>query len=223
MYHSGLNQPSANNDDTASMQSMSGMGPGPVTGISNGGNTGINWLPPSGMNDNGNGSGGGGGNNGGYTPIQPGNGNGDDGGYAPLKRPLGAKIKHALGKAWGSRLAKGFLIAYVLFIPPAAILSWRCNSAHGFSLPVKIGSAIFAGASSYNYLLAYLFYKSGTCNPKRSLKRVASRHGKSMSTLPSSGKPGSSAMSSKSSMLHPSPPKATPGKSTFGSAGSGTM
>lgn len=150
----------------------------------------------NGTNGNGNGNGNGGNGNGDGTN---GNGNGN-GTLKKLKNPGVSSLKDIAKMYWEKPIGKGFIITYLLFMPYAAILSWRCNSAHGFPLPVKIVSSLFAGLFSYNYLISYFFYKSWTCNPKRSLKRVKSH-------MPSSSiaKASSSKLSTSSSGIGKSP------------------
>jgi hypothetical protein len=62
-----------------------------------------------------------------------------------------------------------FFIVYALGMIPAGYLSWKCNANHGFNTGLKLLFGVFAALGSWNYLVAYLFYKSYTCNPERSV------------------------------------------------------
>lgn len=62
-----------------------------------------------------------------------------------------------------------FFILYAIGVIPAGYLSWKCNSNHGFNTGLKMLFGVFAALGSWNYLLAYLFYKSYTCNPEKSV------------------------------------------------------
>lgn len=95
---------------------------------------------------------------------------------------------------------KVWLGTYLLGIAPAAILSWRCNSNHGFSAPVKVGSALVAGLMSYNYLIAYAVYKGGTCDPKKSLARVAKQKDASVMVAKATPPPPASNLTAAPSM-----------------------
>lgn len=64
------------------------------------------------------------------------------------------------------------LIVWILGGLYAGYLSWSCNTAHGFTLLVKVVSALFSFLGSWSYCLTYLFYKSWTCNPKASMARL---------------------------------------------------
>ncbi len=66
-------------------------------------------------------------------------------------------------------LSSAFWIFYAIGAIPAVYLSWSCNSNHGFNAPSKVLFGAFAALGSWNYLLAYLFYKSYTCDPRASL------------------------------------------------------
>lgn len=54
----------------------------------------------------------------------------------------------------------------------AVYLSWSCNTHHGFGMGSKIVFAIFPFLSSWGYLLNYLFFKAGTCNPEASMRAL---------------------------------------------------
>ena len=84
--------------------------------------------------------------------------------YANQMTPFGWKLTPTKGAMWP------MLIVYALGMIPAGYLSWRCNTNHGFGAGSKLLFGFFAGLGSWNYLIAYLLYKSYTCNPKASVK-----------------------------------------------------
>lgn len=72
-----------------------------------------------------------------------------------------------------SKLSKGWLISglivWLLGGFYGAYLSWSCNSNHGFGTVSKVCFAFCAMLGGWGYVLSYLFYKSGTCDPVASL------------------------------------------------------
>lgn len=72
----------------------------------------------------------------------------------------GQIIGTTLGSTAGGIIS---IILYVVGLVIAAMLSWRCNSRHGFGALSKLLFAFIAGLMSWSYLLAYAIYKWGTC------------------------------------------------------------
>lgn len=64
------------------------------------------------------------------------------------------------------RSTVGSVVGMIVFLIGAflaARLSWACNTQHGFNVPLKVVFALFSALGSWGYLVAYAFYKWGTC------------------------------------------------------------
>lgn len=84
---------------------------------------------------------------------------------------IGNRFKTVWNASDAGRFRTGIYVGgalYLACIAPAAYLSWRCNTNHGFGTPSKVIFSIIAGLTSFNYLIAYGVFKWGTCGaPKK--------------------------------------------------------